>query len=149
MKLRRLPSTIPIYTWEDSKKYIRQSVYDNALVESIVIVVTLCCHLVLRPWYFIKHLGWCLWTVVRYCTYSLNDKEEAVVQRVIKEKPIIGIDCPKCNRRIHTDYIRNTVTYAQCSRCMWRFAWDTSDGTFDPKKIITNNEAKEGTNEHQ
>ncbi len=86
MKLRRPPKNIPLYSWKDAEKYIKESAYDSSVTEFIAV---LCMTITLIPvtlYYFVKHLVMSMYTVVRYCTYSLNDKEEQVVQDFIERK---------------------------------------------------------------
>jgi hypothetical protein len=82
MKLRRPPKNIPVYSIEDARKYVRKSLNDNDTIELIVALCTLC----LIPYYFVKHLVMSIYNLLRYCTYSLNDKEEQSVQRFIERK---------------------------------------------------------------
>ena len=86
MKLRRPPKNIPLYSWKDAERYIKESAYNSPITEFIAV---LCMTIALIPvtlYYFVKHLAMSMYTVVRYCTYSLNDKEEKVVQEFIKRK---------------------------------------------------------------
>jgi len=86
MKFRALPRSIPVYTLKDARRHVRNSMDDSELLEVIVylwsaIVIVpafLCC--------FIAHFVKCLWTVVRYCTYSLSEAEEAAVAMVLRNK---------------------------------------------------------------
>lgn len=87
MRIRSIPQEINIYSYRDSKRYIKEKLTEHLIVDLAILVA----RLILYPVYFIIHLIKCTWTAIRYCTYSFTDKEEQVVEMILKinEKPQI------------------------------------------------------------
>lgn len=84
MKLRRPPKNIPLYSSETAMRKAKESTYDNVVTEFIA---TICMTIALVPvitYYFVKNSVMQWYDVVRYCTYSLTDDEEQMVQRHIE-----------------------------------------------------------------
>jgi hypothetical protein len=86
MKFRALPKSILVYTFADSKRCIEKSLRDNVYIAISAALVTLCLRVALVPYYFIGHLIASLYNAARYCTYSLNDKEEAAVAMILRNR---------------------------------------------------------------